>query len=457
MAQTVGVTAIPYLQGTSSYAELHIYIPGVAVADSMLADSNYRQAVELLIMFSQKGEIVNYDKITLNHDSPERDADYFDIKRYMLPAGDYDLELSWTDLHDPSHGQTIIDKLSLLDGSSSKPTMSRPALLQNVTQGSDALSAKNGMLMELLPYDVIHPEMSHLIAYSEIYNLSDTTQTYFIEYGILADASDKVITRSYKRLGNTSSESVLLTMDLKDISAGDHNFFVTLKDQDKLALHHMEQSFSVMSRQADNGNNVDLMETFAGRLDTLELWYSLKSIMPLLPNKCHPTLQEMIDQEEDKSARVFLYSFWSGVNAKQPDTAYQAYYKMCTDLDKVYGVGALKGYETDRGYIYLKYGSPTDIFPMSEEPSAPPYEIWVYNQFPETGQIGVKFLFYNPSLDERSFLLLHSNAINERNNPNWQKQLYSLVPTEFEGSNYHDPRQVSEGVYRMAVKMFEDL
>ncbi len=451
------MTAIPYLQGSSSYAELHVYVPGKAVIDSVVSDSVYRQAIDLLIVFTQSGEIITYDKITLSHESSQRDADYFDIKRYVLPAGDYDLELSWNDTYDPSVGQTVIDKLSLIDGAHNQPVMSRPALLQNVTQGSDALSAKNGMLMELLPYEIIPPDMSHLIAYSEFYHLEDTSETYFLEYGIKELGSEDIVTRSYKRLGNLASETVLLTMELASISGGDYSFYVCLKDGSKREIQCEAQDFSVLGRLQSDDNHIDLMETFAGRLESSELWYSLKSIMPLLPNKFHPTVQKMIDEQEDKSARVFLYSFWSGVNASQPDTAYAAYHKMCTDLDKVYGVGALKGYETDRGYIYLKYGSPTDIFPMSEEISAPPYEIWVYNQFPATGQIGVKFLFYNPSLDERSFLLLHSNAINERNNPNWQKQLYSLVPTEFEGSNYHDPREVSEGVYRMAVKMFEDL
>ena len=72
----------------------------------------------------------------------------------------------------------------------------------------------------------------------------------------------------------------------------------------------------------------------------------------------------------------------------------------------------------------MKYGQPDDTQRQEEEPSAPPYEVWVYYDFPQTHQSNVKFIFYNPSLAPGDFVLLHSNAIGEINNPNWQAELY---------------------------------
>ena len=70
--------------------------------------------------------------------------------------------------------------------------------------------------------------------------------------------------------------------------------------------------------------------------------------------------------------------------------------KVAEKVDLYFKSGFGYGFETDRGYTYLKYGPPADIVTVEDEPSAPPYEIWVYYDFPMTSQSNVKFLFYNP-------------------------------------------------------------
>jgi hypothetical protein len=87
------------------------------------------------------------------------------------------------------------------------------------------------------------------------------------------------------------------------------------------------------------------------------------------------------------------------------------------------------GFETDRGNIFMKYGAPNDVVSVEDEPSAPPYEIWIYYSFPVTAQFDVKFLFYSPEL-ANSYNLLHSTCENEINNPAWEQILYKSALSE---------------------------
>ena len=94
---------------------------------------------------------------------------------------------------------------------------------------------------------------------------------------------------------------------------------------------------------------------------------------------------------------------------------------------------------------------------VSDEPDAPPYEIWFYEQFPFTAQSDVKFLFYNPELSAGGYTLLHSTARGEVNNPQWQLELYSSINEGDKiGTDYRNRTEVSDGINRNAARYFND-
>jgi len=126
-------------------------------------------------------------------------------------------------------------------------------------------------------------------------------------------------------------------------------------------------------------------------------------------------------------------------------------------VDRTYASGFGYGFESDRGYIFMKYGKPSDVIRVEDDPSAPPYEIWSYNDFPKTRQSNVKFLFYNPSLATGQFVMLHSTAYGEVNNPQWERQLYIDAPVgSFSDGDFIQGTGVNDGVGRRARRLFED-
>ena len=124
-------------------------------------------------------------------------------------------------------------------------------------------------------------------------------------------------------------------------------------------------------------------------------------------------------------------------------------------VDKTYYSTVGYGFQTDRGYIFLKYGKPTNVLTVDDELDAPPYEIWFYNNLPVTSQTNVRFLFYNPSLAHNDFQLLHSTCLGEKSNLRWEVELYKSVPKEKEG-NSTDATTVGPNWNRNARKYFEE-
>ena len=78
-----------------------------------------------------------------------------------------------------------------------------------------------------------------------------------------------------------------------------------------------------------------------------------------------------------------------------------------------------KGYRTDRGQCYLKYGPPSDIEYHNFDGNTYPYEIWYYNSVPN-GQVNVYFVFYNLDRTTKDYRLLHSTVYGEAKFSDWE-------------------------------------
>lgn len=81
----------------------------------------------------------------------------------------------------------------------------------------------------------------------------------------------------------------------------------------------------------------------------------------------------------------------------------------------------IKGYKSDRGYVFLKYGPPNEIekFPFTQQYY--PYEIWHY--YSTNNQYNVDFIFYSRDLVTNFYQLIHSTAKDELYDPRWKLKL----------------------------------
>jgi hypothetical protein len=96
-------------------------------------------------------------------------------------------------------------------------------------------------------------------------------------------------------------------------------------------------------------------------------------------------------------------------------------------VNKRFNSTTTPGYETDRGFIYLRYGPPTDIITVENDQGCLPYQIWQYNvltQLNKKNVADVFFLFYKSNEMINDYRLLHSNVAGELQNNQWRMLLY---------------------------------
>jgi GWxTD domain-containing protein len=117
----------------------------------------------------------------------------------------------------------------------------------------------------------------------------------------------------------------------------------------------------------------------------------------------------------------YFMQFWLKRNNVQPGELWRQYKEQVDFVDRNYRTPINRGYETDRGRVYLQYGVPNDIYVSKHEPNAYPYEIWHYYRI--KNENNKKFIFYNPNIAGKEYELLHSDLTGEIKTPNWERLL----------------------------------
>ncbi|MEZ5195370.1 MAG: GWxTD domain-containing protein [Bacteroidales bacterium] len=82
--------------------------------------------------------------------------------------------------------------------------------------------------------------------------------------------------------------------------------------------------------------------------------------------------------------------------------AWETYLEKVNLVNLAYSTQIQKGYDTDRGRTYLKYGEPNAISESYNEPATYPYEIWHYYDL-GNGQRNKKFVFYTRDMEYQRF------------------------------------------------------
>jgi GWxTD domain-containing protein len=126
----------------------------------------------------------------------------------------------------------------------------------------------------------------------------------------------------------------------------------------------------------------------------------------------------------DQKERYFL-NFWQnryGVNAIKE---WNNYRDLISEVDKQFGTRVKRGYETDMGRVFVKYGKPNDVINKLNEQGTYPYSIWHYYQ--TNSRSNVIFVFYQSTAASQDFELIHSDMQGEMTNSNWKTLINNRV------------------------------
>lgn len=456
-------------EGTG-YVEIYLHVLGKSVTHQPVADSSGQSAVNVVILFQKGDQVVKFDKYRLNGPVGARPVDFVDLKRYALENGEYKVDVSVEDANLPGSAKQFGSTFRL-DYSGEALQQSDIQLLASIKpvgeeDKANAQMVKSGYVFEPLPSHFYDKNDGALLFYHEIYNADKAIADDFVVSYFIDDEStpDKVeaLSMSHKRKSPEPVNVLLQQIDIQKLPSGNYQLVVEIRNRERVLLGrksvpfqrsnpflHQEPS-AIASVSAAN-----LDDEFVAALSSDELAYSLKAIVMQLDKNDGEQIKLLVKERNVNAMRLYLFSYWASKDPNNPKAAYDAYMNVARKIDEKFRNGFGHGFETDRGYIFLKYGAPNDIVSEENEPSAPPYEIWFYNQFPATGQNNVKFLFYNPNLTTNGFVLLHSTARGEINNPRWELTLYRNSPTEIENNDYMDGNRMQGNTGRHARRLFE--
>jgi len=450
---------------TQNYIEIYMHLSGQSVTFVPVDSTLQKAELEVVILFKQGEEIVKYDKFLMSSPLAEQPLDFVDLKRYALENGDYLVDISVKDVHQEENAKSYKTEVTV-DFVNDEVQQSDLQLLAAIDKAVNPNHpfVKLGYQLEPMPYHFYDKNATHLLFYSEVYNTDAAIgEDFLVSYSIneLVNDESKMIKIGHKREKAKAIVPLVVQMEIGDVPSGNYELVVEVRNRLNELLSQ-ESVFFQRSNPFLNAERIELAEVpleneFVQRLTAEELEYSLRALTPKVSQADMDHLNAILAKDNLDAQRLFLFSYWTQQDPNQPIIAYESYMQVVKAVNNEFKSGFRHGFETDRGFYYLKYGQPDDITRVIDDPSAPPYEIWSYNDFPYTQQTNVRFVFYNPSLAGGDFVLLHSNARGELNNPQWQVELYRRnAPDQIQGSDYINATEMQDNWGRRAGRNFID-
>jgi len=444
------------------YIELSLYVIGTSMTPINVDSVNVQSKLEVLMTCRKGNDIVLADKYLLISPSSLIQENFMDVKRYALPNGKYIVTYELLDLADSLNAIILSEEINVAFGQSALELSDVQLLAAVDEQGQNENMMKNGVFMEPLPFAFYHQDLDQLIIYNEVYGLDQLEDDrYYATFSVATREKPGInVLETHKLLEPAPTIPLLKQIDIRDLPSGNYVVTVGVHRSDRAELVHQNVSFQRSNPERDvkafgETAKSTLATSFTTDIPDDSLRYCLKAIAPVVSSIDNEVLNYVIKNGSNDSKRFFLHRYWTSQNLNQPEVVFNAYMQVAKAIDQLYNSGFGYGFETDRGHIYMKYGRPDDVITVLDEPSAPPYEIWFYNEFEATHQANVRFLFYNPSLADNDYELLHSTAIGERNSPRWEIILYGSAPTQAAGNDFISGTKMQDNFFRNARRYFE--
>ena len=459
------------------FVETYISVIGYSLKFLKNVNGKFQGAVDITVGFKQNGEIKSAQKYTLR--SPETDdttkgfPNFIDQQRYSLPNGSYDLELTIADKNKPSEKPFLYKAPIIINFPTDIMGISSIQILESYTKTTTpSILSKSGY--DLTPYvSTFFPENINKIKfYAEMYNskkIIGEGQKILISYYIeSADSRVRLNNFSLFSKQATNDVNVLLgEFNIESLPSGNYNLVVEVKDKDnKIEAEsrcYIQRANKPIPQNFDDLKSLNVSTTFVSyykSLDTLSLF--IKSLRPISSSAEVQYAQNQLKGKDLILMEQYFYNFWKSRYPLNAEGAWLNYFEEVKKVNKEFGTFGLRGFDTDRGRVYLQYGPPDVRNKFDTEPSAIPYEIWEYYSLNDKSQMLTnannkqstkKFVFYNPDLVSNKYTLIHSDAIGEINNYRWDLLIHSretqstnvddtTAPVNFGGSsteNFNHP------------------
>lgn len=405
----------------------------------------FKATVEIQTIFKQGDKVCNYSKIALDSpvvtDTTKISGSFIDQQRFSLDNGEYTLEISVMDLNNPARIPYKAEQTVVINLPEDHPVVSDILLVDSYKKATAPSEfTKNGY--DLIPrvYAYYLKNNNKLTFYAEAYNsdkyFKDGGQ-YMLNYYIQSYESSKKMKdfNFVKRIDVAQANVLLNTIDISALPSGNYYLVIEMRDR----TNQLMASNSAFFQRYNPGVEVDVADlsaislenSFASEITNID---TLREYIRCLNPRCSETERDysnnLVLTDDLKTMQQFFLNFWTSRAPLNPKAAWDEYYAQVKRVNASFSTRTKKGYMSDRGYVYLKYGTPDKINEEPYEPGAFPYEIWHYYEV--ANQRNKHFVFMSRDMVTNDYALIHSDVVGEVSNYRWQLEIYS----RFYGPDY---------------------
>ena len=374
-----------------------------------------------------------------------------ELRKYKMAAGPVKIKLVLTDMADSFKRFTYTDSFFVAPVADSVFFSGIQLLDTSFASNAATRFYKNGK--QLIPFctNFLDDGMNSIKYYAELYGADKLRPASFplVRKMVISKSEAGGFWAGFVKTDTILAPSAISPLEGKfDIAAlpsGNYYLRLTLESFKKQTLAQATLFFQRLNKHPqivedttkkaavsdtgiENVTVVNLSKTFLAKYSLGQVRAILKMLLPLSDNDAARTINGFLKKPDEMYMRYYVYNYFVAINKKDPARAWKDFSSKIAAVNKLYNTHNTPGYETDRGFMYLRYGAPTDVITVENEQGALPYEIWQYDVLKQADHkelANAVFLFYKPSQLAGDFKLLHSNVTGERQDTQWRTSLYT--------------------------------
>lgn len=382
----------------------------------------------------QFGEIIDFKKYEIL--GPElKDSvavGFNDHKRFMLSPGEYNLEIEIIDLNSKDSSSITTNQKIEIVFNKEEISFSDIELIDYFKKTKEKNQhSKSGFDIFPMVTNYLPTEVEKLGYYFEIYKLDEIEEPFLLRQYI-EKYEDRTILPEYvrrERILLQDIKPVINLFDIKGLPTGNYNITIELIDKKNKMVTSKQVFFQRVNDSVVSTPEVKENISFENFINQDSIDEFMESLLPIASEMEHGIITNKSKSMDAQMKLNFFYNFWSNRNEVNPKGEWISYKQKIDEVNKKYSTSLRKGFETDRGRVFVKYGKPNTVSNNQSNAGSYPYEIWHYYRIGKVNNI--VFVFYQPNMVSKDYELLHSDMRGEINNPNWK----SVINYRVKGGN----------------------
>jgi len=339
---------------------------------------------------------------------------------YAVPHGEYVMEVIASDLKEPSRRDSISLDL-IITPYGSDLAVSDIELCKNITRSDqkDNLYYKNALVV--IPYpSLVYGSATNpvMYCYAELYNVKPGV-TYTVKTEIL-DANGTSVREQERQTEFISNNSIEVgTIPVTSFLSGKYQYRLTLLDDNRNEVIQNDKEFFILNPHLSTPQpTAGLSKAIFTSLSGEELVEEFEFARYVARDQEKRMFKELVTTQ---AKGEFMFDFWGKVargRADLPPIMRREYLERVEIANQRYSAFRKKGWEADRGRVFIVYSEPDQVERVPSEPNAKPYEVWYYFEI----EGGAEFYF----VDRRGFgelELVHSTKRGELYDEGWERWL----------------------------------